>query len=395
MVDSNEFSIELRFIIMCCRVDRDYADLGRQFQKISDYGSLISIASYHGVLPVLYKTIKDIFEKNTFPIDQDVFDFMEKLKHIYRSICQKNMLMSAELIHIVNIFEKNGIEAFSFKGPVLASIAYGDITLRQFSDLDILVEEKELFKVGILLSENNYTPIFPIKILKNRTCRIVTNDLGFTNRNNGILLELHWKLFREKIGKHLSFSTISENKQYVQINSRSIPTFSMEMLLVYLCLHGSKHAWERWEWICDIDRLIRHYGALDWNKVDQIAMEMQTIIPFYLGISLANRLLDTPLPETMSSEVERKKIDLLIDKTLILLGGGLPKQRSYKRYAIIHRYQMGLIETKRQKIRHIFSTYFGISQNDCLEFPLPNLLKFLYLFIKPVRVVRKYIRYGG
>uniref|UniRef100_UPI003F628E16 nucleotidyltransferase family protein n=1 Tax=Thiomicrolovo subterrani TaxID=3131934 RepID=UPI003F628E16 len=33
-------------------------------------------------------------------------------------------------------------------------------------------------------------------------------------------------------------------------------TLSTKMLLVYLYLHGSKHAWERLKWTCDIDRMV-------------------------------------------------------------------------------------------------------------------------------------------
>ena len=75
------------------------------------------------------------------------------------------------------------IEALAFKGPTLSQMAYGDITLRQYSDLDILVDEKEIFKAGSVLAQHEYDAAFPIEILKNRTCLASTNDLGFLQQS--------------------------------------------------------------------------------------------------------------------------------------------------------------------------------------------------------------------
>lgn len=222
----------------------------------------------------------------------------------------------------------------------------------------------------------------------------MTNDLGFFNQINGVLIELHWKLFREKIGQHLSFDQISENKQSIKINGKSLSTLSSEMLLAYLCLHGAKHAWERLEWICDIDRLVRSETDLDWDKTIHIAKEMDTHTTLYLGLALSHTLFRTPLPKSVKLSTQTERIRTLVSKTVNLLNGPLAKNDGYAKYSTIHMYQMDLLDTKFKKLKHLFSTYFGISRNDCQSFPLPSSLKFLYLFIKPFRVIGKYIQYG-
>ena len=50
------------------------------------------------------------------------------------------MLLTSELIKIMKLLEENDIKAIAFKGPTLAQLAYGDVTLRQYVDLDLLVE---------------------------------------------------------------------------------------------------------------------------------------------------------------------------------------------------------------------------------------------------------------
>ncbi|MDM5272540.1 nucleotidyltransferase family protein [Sulfurovum sp. zt1-1] len=377
---------ELRFLIACCQSelnDDDITSILSTYPTL-DPQNLITLAYSQGILPLVYKTLKKLFEEDLFHDEETLSLF----KQHYMSIAQKNMLMSAELLRIMKLLEDSGIEALAFKGPTLAQQAYGDITMRRFGDLDILVGENEVFSTGKILSAHGYMPVSPIKILQNKTCLKVMNDLAFYDRSKGVFIEMHWRLFREKIGQHLDFSQISGTNCTVTINGHSIPTLSPEMQLVYLSLHGSKHAWERLEWICDIDRLLRVQTNIDWDKSFNIAKEMDTYTTLYLGLNLCYELLGTPLPKTIMPIIHTERILELTEETYNLLNN-LPELEGYAKYRAIHRYQNTLLDTLGKKIRHFLSTNFTISQNDCQEFPLPSSLTFLYVFIKPFRVALK------
>lgn len=394
---TEKYPFELRFLIACCQVNPTEDEICRIKTSLSSFDSvsdILGMSFRHGVFPLVYNTLKNLLINEGDKSLAVNLKLLEEMKSHYMDFVQKNMLMSSELIKIMELFKKNNIKALAFKGPVLSQESYGNIIFRQYGDLDILVSEEQLAKAGELLISQGYNSSFPLKVLENQICLSVTNDLGFRHPSKSILIELHWRLFREKIAEHLQFSEIFNDKREILINGKNVPTLSVEMLLVYLCLHGSKHAWERLEWICDIDRLVRNQEVIDWKKVNLIAVKMKTTTTLYLGLSLANNLFHTPIPDSMTSAVKKQKIDFLVDKTLKLLGGTLPQELSYVRYSVIHRYQMDLFETKREKIRHIVATYFSISQNDCLEFPLPKFLKVLYIAIKPIRVINKYLRYG-
>lgn len=396
---------ELKFLITCCQTDPyedDIEFINSYLLNVSDYNKevttyisyIIALASAHGILPLVYKTLKKLLQDSSSLNPQHITlntTLINELSLHYQSIAKRNMLMTSELIKIMHLLKENHIEALALKGPTLSQMAYGDITLRQYSDLDILVNEREILKAGSVLDEHGYDPSFTIKILKNETCLSSTNDLSFYNPSNGLLIELHWRLFREKIGQHLSFNQISENKQILKINGKSLSTLSSEMLLAYLCLHGSKHAWERIEWICDIDRLVRSEINLDWDKIIKIVKEMDSHTTLQLGLLLSHTLLHTPLPESIITSIQTERIKTLASKTYELLNGPLAENEGYAKYSVIHMYQMDLLDTKLKKLNHLFTTYLGISKNDCQVFPLPPSLKFLYIFIKPFRVAYKYL----
>jgi len=65
-----------------------------------------------------------------------------------------NVFLTNKLFEILNLFKENDILALPFKGPVLAESVYGDISLRKFVDLDILVHKRIGYGVKSFLLTN-------------------------------------------------------------------------------------------------------------------------------------------------------------------------------------------------------------------------------------------------
>ena len=127
-------SDELKFLVACCKTKQCKEDRVFIIDHIaerlkSNTLTLISLADKHGILPLVYKSIKEIAAQNENAIPPA---FLAELKALYMRISQRNMLMSAELIRIMKLLKENNIEALAFKGPTLSQMAYGDITLRQY-----------------------------------------------------------------------------------------------------------------------------------------------------------------------------------------------------------------------------------------------------------------------
>jgi len=123
---NNETSL-LHFLIACCQSDPSEEEIALIRSRLNPqyitYEILLGLAYQHGVLPLLYKTLKTMYEREYLPHDQYITALLTEAKPLYLSIAQKNMLISAELIRIMKFFEVNNIEALAFKGPALAQIA--------------------------------------------------------------------------------------------------------------------------------------------------------------------------------------------------------------------------------------------------------------------------------
>ena len=378
----NSFSSQTLLILESIKIHKNLELIQKLILDIEDWNNFTKLAYAHGVFPLVYKALK--MHETSIPKD-----VLTKMQNDYMGIVKKNMLMSAELIQVMKLLEENGIEAISFKGPLLSQLAYGDITSRQYADLDILVNEKDIFTTATLLKKHNYTYISSIELLKNKTFLDVSNDFSlFTSTNTHI--ELHWKLFREKIGKHQSFESYFQNRVKIKINNKELTTLSNELLLVYLCLHGSKHAWERIEWINDITMLI-HNNKIIWEDVLATAQKMDVETSLYLGLNLAKDLCEIDIPDELLKEVTSSFSNDLKRDVYLLINQDLVLHQNHSTYKQIKAFQGKLLNTNSKKIKNFIFHYISLTQNDFLAFPLPSSLRWVLYIIKPFRIIYKMI----
>ncbi|RRS30904.1 MAG: hypothetical protein P794_05215 [Epsilonproteobacteria bacterium (ex Lamellibrachia satsuma)] len=160
--------------------------------------------------------------------------------------------------------------------------------------------------------------------------------------------------------------------------------------MVYLCLHGAKHAFERIEWICDIDRLIR-ISDVNWEEAITIAERSHSKRSFFLGLSLAHHLLQTVLPSEITESIDADDIRTLQVMTLEQMSEKNNVRSDFKRNKDTFFYQAKLFDQKSDMLRFYLSTFFKISTNDCQTFILPENLKLLYIILRPIRLIGSYM----
>lgn len=400
---------DLQFLVNCCKTNPTQEDTNNILTYLNNLSlptntmprqemplGCTSLANSHGVLPLVYKTLKSLNAErltpnanNSTPSTLPLKYLLSDLKSEYSQIAHRNMLMSAELIRIMKLLEENHIEALAFKGPTLAQMAYGDITLRQYVDLDILVDESDAFKAGKLMSENGHIAILPLTILSNTICLHTAKDFSLMSEAGGVHTELHWRLFEKKYNISLLSCAIDKKCQTVKINNNKIKTLQNELLLVYLCLHGAKHTFERIEWICDIDRLIRN-STVNWEETISISNQSHAERSFYLGLSLAHHLFYTTLPSNIIQNINSDNIKILQSMTLKQMSEKNNDRSDVQKNKDTFFYQAKLFDQKSDMLRFYLSTFFKISTNDCQTFVLPEKLKFLYIILRPIRLVWNY-----
>jgi hypothetical protein len=380
------FNDDMKFLIYCCQTslnEEEKAYIQNYLLSLSNLKmtTLLEKANQHAIIPLVYKTLSNI--------ESTPSSFLSTLKKHYMHTVRKNMMMSAELIRIMKLLDENDIEALAFKGPTLAQLAYGDITLRQFVDLDILVDKLDVFSAGKIIQKNGYKPSSSLSFLSNETCLNVAKDFSLFNEKNNMHIELHWEIFEKKYNIFLLNAKDKDIYQSISINNKHMKTLKNEFMLIYLCIHGSKHMFNRIEWICDIDRLIRT-NKLDWDYIDTILETLPIKRAFYLGLSLSDMLFHTPLPEKI---IIKSKTDKTSSLRYIILEQWLEnkKQSDFQSNKKIFLFHTQLFDKRRDVLYFYFSTLFQISISDCQVCLLPEKVKLLYFIIRPIRLTYHYL----
>ena len=117
-----------------------------------DWKRLIETSLRHALLPVLHRTL-EILRIEEIPVE-----IKAQLKDYFRKNALRNLVLTGELLKLINLFEMEGIPCIPYKGSTLAVLLYGDLSLRQFDDIDILVHKENVLKAKEILVAYGYRP---------------------------------------------------------------------------------------------------------------------------------------------------------------------------------------------------------------------------------------------
>ena len=379
---SDSLSDEIKFLVACCQTDPSREDIETiaSFIQHSTFNiqHSIDLSRRHGILPLVYKTLS----RDELRMTND--ELLTSFRAAYQAIAQRNMMMSAELIRIMRLLEENGIEAVAFKGPVLAQMAYGDITLRQYADLDILVRKEDIYRVDSLLRDQGYERLLELTEAQERVWIKFAHDMGLICRRRKIHFEMHWSLLDEDYPLQIDLEDFWRKRQAVPVNGNAIPAFSTENLLYYLCIHGSKHLWERIEWIKDIDLLLRG-NEVDWRDILRRSKDTGFEKMVYLGLLLSTSLFDTPLPQNIQKHIAQyQQLNALSE--FVFESWRMPKSTFAKTSAMLK-----LFPGPKERMIYLHKIILKPSFNEYWALDLPKGFYWGYYLLRPYLLLKKYL----
>lgn len=306
-------------------------------------------------------------------------------------ILKINMLINSKLIYISKLLNKNGIDFLSFKGPILSIIAYDDIISRRYLDLDILIKEEDLEKVYLLLINNGFSCEYTINYLKNKLFYEIVKDLTFVKEN--IVIEIHWKLYEKRFfANYEGINKLAwKDTTYITNHNTRIPTFNMNYLVFYLIIHGSKHYWERIEWLINIYNILNKNNQIDFDLIIRYSIDLNSKRMLNVFFILLKDNFNYKFSSKINSMINEDKIAFSLANK-ILINWGIVKNSSpsinFEEFYFIIAMQDNYIN----KLKVIYKLVFEIKSYDLAIINLDRKFSFLYYFIRPFRVIYDYIK---
>ena len=306
------FNPEFDLLLACCSGVSD-EQIGEAIEQAIardvNWDSLAQIASHHGVLPRVFEQL------NTYPNDIPQ-QALESFKRLNQINSRKTLWLTNELLRIADEFERRGIHFLAYKGPTLGQFLYSDVTGRQFGDLDLLVHPSDIARAFTCARDLGYRSDLALTPAQEQAFLSIGYEYSFDSDYGRNLLEIKWQILPRFYTIDFDIEKIFLRATFVKIGEREIPTLGLEDLLLVLCVHAAKHGWEKLSWLCDIASLTKS-TQLDWTSIQLRARKLGIERILAINFDLANQLLETPIPTSLLTYMEKDRGVLLFAKSIM------------------------------------------------------------------------------
>ncbi len=341
-----------------------------------DYDYLFLLGRRHAVLPLLYRGLEKV--------DGVPDDFRVKLRDEFRKNATRNTLLAGEMARLTRLFEAEGLPLLAYKGPALAQQAFGDITLRRFVDLDVIVRHRDARRAGELLQSLGYakpeglTPSHEEFLLRRQ------HNLAYTRDGGLMIVELHWEVAPAHFAAVPIDESVWERATTVRLFGTDVRCPSPEDLLLALAVHGTKHLWERLAWVCDVAALVNSQPEFNWPYVLTRAREARVERMLYLVLRLARGLAGAKLPEGLAAD-DKVLSALSEEVTAAMFSNTEPVPIGFVRNVRFNLRARGRLWERLDYLRFILTPTDG----DLAAVRLPAGISFAYYLLRPLRLALK------
>jgi len=370
-------------LLLCCTRTRTNPEMSQRIRETArkeiDWFQFIRLALRHDTLSLAYRNLHRICP------DIVPSGVLAPLRARHEAEAAEGRRLAEELVGILGFLNSLGIPALPFKGPALAVRLYGDLSLRGFGDLDIVIGEGDVLRVRRFLIDRGYAPA-SVETGELHQFLREHHELLLYRADGKVRLDLHWRFTGRAACLEGDPERFLQNLEKISIAGEEVRSLRLETYLLVLSMHAAKHRWVQLKFICDVAEILA-VPDLDWHHVLQEADELGLKRALGTGLLLAQSLLGAPLPAKLAQ-------DLRIDRTARALAAQActrlfeePGERWGLQGGITCQLEIRERVQDRTKILlRYFLHKLKPSERDHWFLPMPRFLSLAYYFVRPVRL---------
>lgn len=358
--------------------------LDRLLEGPIDWDYVLSAGGLHGVLPLMHVHLG---QRGTVPAP-----VRQALRERCERVARSNLHLSSQLIEIVDALEVAGVPSLVLKGPAAAVTLYGNLLLREFGDLDILVRSGDVSRAIEAVESLGFAPWRSTSGAQEELLQRVEYSRTFTRPVDDLDLDLHWDLARSFFRGRVEADALWADTSVFGLHGRELRSLSPGILLMALCVHGAKHGpfpWPRLKWICDVAEFVRGSDELDWEAAVQRAQELGCRRTLLFGLAVSGPLLDGRLPSAIEDEMATEsEVANLARRVWEWLESEVPVSLSFSERVAL---DLILIDRRSGRLSYAVRRMFTPTHKDWGGRTLPRSLAFLYVPLRLARLSGQYL----
>lgn len=373
---------EDELLLCCARTNVDHIIKERIVSLIDedfDWKHLVDMASRHRLRPLLYHNLNSICPELVPEY------ILVELKEYFNANVRKNLLMSGELIKLLELLKANNINAIPYKGPVLANLTYGNVSFRDFGDIDILIDRSDAINVKNLMILHGYRLYSPLTLEDSIYIKL-ESEYRFKSKNTEVNIDINWNFEGILFSFPNNPNFLFKNLELINFNSLEICNFSPVNQLLMLSIHCAKHDWKRLIWLCDISEFLMSQ-KIDWNEALVKAEKLGVKRILFINLLLSKDFFSLKIPNQILYKIDSdyyvKKISYEIKNSLF---------KSGRSFNIFDKFFIDLRRRENIKygLKDCLKGLTKYSYKDFEDLPLPKQLFPFYIFIRPLLLLKRY-----
>jgi hypothetical protein len=362
--------------------DRDLARIRLLLEKPPDWDAVLRLADQHGTSSLLFLSLSRVSEL----VPQAA---LASLRQLYERNIHKSLLLTRELVRILECLDGLGVEVIPYKGVVLSEAYYGDAAMRQSGDMDLFVREQDVRRIQNAVRDLGYTVRVAIPDDAEADYIASGYESTFDSPAGKNLLELQWALQPRYYAVDFDMDGLFTRAVTVSLAGRKVRTPSAEDLLIVLSLHAAKHVWGRLIWLCDIAQIVKREN-LNWDWVQSEAQELGVERILHITMLLANRLLGARIPATLEDAIRSDTASqALAEQIVVSVAAGVCYEEEKLSY---FRLMTRLRERRADRVRFMARLAFTPGPGEWEAIRLPRILFPLYRVVRLGRLAARFAR---
>jgi len=310
-----KYNPEIALLVLMLRVKLGKADekvLSDCLVEFSiDYDRLLLLMKEHDLENILHESIviEKLAERNA------------ALKPAIVRRARFNLFIFTELISLIRLFRNNSIQFLNYKGILLSKILFNDFTTRNTSDIDILINAADYFRIRQLLLKAGYEEVyyFPAHypeyyLLKNREATFRRKGM----EGQYVYIEIQWAPLPEMYGLPYDNVYFFKHAEIVRLSGEDLPAVRLEQHLILLLIHhGISDLWRNLKHVFDIAVFIEKTGkSLDWQEIFSKVVQWHFQKNAGVGLALAEDLFGVKIPVHLQVLSQKKTSEIALNTVL-------------------------------------------------------------------------------
>lgn len=344
-----------------------------------DWDSVCTLAIGHRMLPLVL-TVLDQFHGR---VPAEAVARMRQFEH---RNAMRMLRITGDALTLMQAAEAHGILVLPYKGPFLSWQLYGVPAMRQARDLDLVVRRSDVAPMQRLLLEQDYSEQTPLLNGRREFMLRSRYSAGFTSPT-GTSLELHWAFTNGDYAYPQTLSQLAPGLESMRIAGQQVPSVPLTELILLLCVHGTKHSWQRLELLCSMAESARRLTSPEWHELLEKAAARGVRRMVSIGMLLAHELIGLELPRFVheGGRGDAQAQRLISEVAARLRAGQLERSYTGLEDDVFH-YRAR--ERRRDRLR--FLTYRVTTPSDPKQWRVLRLGSHvipLHAFVRPFRLL--------